>query len=98
MSRRWWDDSLVIVLLEEKCLWCSEELTGTLELTSVESRSDGDFDKEHAVDVQSGGSDRVLKTINVAGECRACGTQFFYKVFSVMQMRAKGKPSATQGT
>ncbi len=89
---------LVIVLLEEKCLLCSEELTGTLELKSAQSRSDGDFDKEHAVDVQSSGSDRVLKAINVSGECRACGTQFFYKAFSVMQMRAKGKPSASQET
>ena len=84
---------MVIVLLEEKCLWCSEKLTGTLELLGERSRSDGDFDGEHGVDVQCDGSDRVLKAINASGKCRACGTTFLYKAFSVMQVRAEAEPA-----
>ena len=88
--------AVVIVLLEERCLWCSEKLTGTLELLGDRSRTDGDFDGEHGADVQSGGADRVLKAINASGTCRACGTAFLYKAFSVIQMRAKAEPAAGQ--
>jgi len=82
---------VVIVLLEEKCLWCSEKLTGMIELLSEHSRTHGDFDGEHAVDVQSASNDRVLKAVNASGSCGSCGTPFFYKAFSVMQMRARGE-------
>jgi len=85
---------VVIVVLEEKCLWCSEKLTGTIELLSEHSRTHGDFDGEHAIDVQSAGNDRVLKAVNASGSCGACGTPFFYKAFSVMQMRAQGEMSS----
>ena len=87
---------MVIVLLEEKCLWCSEVLAGTIELRSDKSRTHGDFDGEHGIDVQNAGNDRVLKAINVSGVCRGCGTPFFYKAFSVMQMKARG--DITPGT
>lgn len=85
---------MVIVLLEEKCLWCSESLTGTIELYIDHSRTSGDIDGEHAVDVQNAGSDRVLKAINASGTCQSCGTPFFYKAFSVMQVKARGQQSA----
>lgn len=55
------------------------------------SRTHGDFDSEHGIDVQNAGSDRVLKAVNASGTCRACGTPFFYKTFSVMQMRSRGE-------
>ncbi len=85
--------TVVIVLLEDKCLWCSEKITGTLELVGSRSRTDGDFAADHAVDEQSGGANRVLKAINASGTCRSCGTGFFYKIFSVMQMRARDDSS-----
>jgi hypothetical protein len=88
--------TVVIVLLEEKCLWCSEIVTGTIELRAENSRTHGDFEDEHGIDVQNAGNDRVLKAINVSGVCRGCGTPFFYKAFSVMQMKARG--DMTPGT
>ena len=80
---------MVIVVMEEKCLRCSERISGTIELLAERSTTHGDFDGEHGVDVQSAGSDRVLKAINASGACPACGTPFFYKAFSVMQMQGR---------
>ena len=87
---------MVIVLIEEKCLWCSEKLSGTIEIGASQSKTSGAFDSEHAVDVQSAGSDRVLKAINANGTCSACGTPFSYKAFSVMQMRARAEATPGQ--
>ena len=80
---------MVIVVMEEKCLWCSERISGTIELLAEHSRTYGDFDGEHGIDVQNAGSDRVLKAINASGACPACGTPFLYKAFSVMQGKAR---------
>ena len=88
---------MVVVLFEEKCLWCSAKLAGTIELGEGFSRTNGDFDPEHAVDVQNAGSDRVLKAVNACGRCSACGTLFYYKAFSVMQMRAKAETASGKG-
>jgi hypothetical protein len=85
---------LVIVLLEEKCLWCSARLAGSIEMGEGYSRTSGDFDPEHAVDVQNAGSDRVLKAVNACGRCPACGALFYYKAFSVMQMTAKSETAS----
>jgi len=79
---------LVIVLFEEKCLLCSTDLTGTIELSGQHSRTNGDFETDHAVDVQHAGSHRLLKAVNATGKCQSCGAIFHYKTFSVMQMRA----------
>lgn len=82
---------LVIVLFEEKCLLCSTKLAGTIELGDQHSRTLGDFETDHAVDVQNAGSHRVLKAVNATGRCQACGTVFYYKTFSVMQMQVKAE-------
>ncbi len=82
---------MVIVLLEEKCLWCEARLAGSIEMGDGYSRTSGDFDPDHAVDIQNAGSDRVLKAANASGKCPACGTLFFYRAFSVMQMTAKSE-------
>lgn len=87
---------MVIVLLEETCLWCSERLSGTIELDAGSSRTSGDFESDHAVDVQNAGADRVLKAVNATGVCPSCETPFFYKAFSVMQMRAKNEKAQQQ--
>ena len=81
--------ALVIVLFDEKCLVCSSDLAGTIELGERHSRTHGDFETDHAVDVQNAGSNRILKAVNATGRCQSCGTIFYYKTFSVMQMRAR---------
>ena len=82
---------MVIVLFEEKCLICSAHLSGTIELSDGHSRTHGDFETDHAVDVQNAGNHRVLKAVNATGRCQACGTVFYFKTFSVMQMQAKAE-------
>lgn len=85
---------MVIVLLEERCLSCSEILTGTLELLGDASRTGGDFSTEHAIDVQSGGADRILRAINASGECPSCHAPFSFKTFSVMQTDTRRRQTA----
>ena len=80
---------MVVLLLEEICLSCSKDLSGTIELNTEISRTSGDFDEQHAVDVHRAGSDRVLKAINVSGNCPSCSAPFTYKAFSVMQVLAR---------
>ena len=80
---------MVIVLFEEKCMACSNTLSGTIEMGDQHSRTLGDFETDHAVDVQNAGTHRVLKAVNATGRCQACGTVFYYKTFSVMQLREK---------
>lgn len=80
---------VVVLLLEEVCLACSKDLSGTIELNTELSRTSGDFDEHHAVDVQRAGADRILKAVNVSGNCPACSAPFSYKAFSVMQVLAR---------
>ena len=88
---------MVIVVFEEKCLVCSTNLAGAIELLDKHSRTHGDFETDHAVDTQNAGSNRVLKAVNAIGRCHACGTGFYYKTFSVLQMRAKAEAAPAEG-
>ena len=88
---------MVIVLFEEKCLLCSTNLAGTIELGEQHSRTNGDFETDHAVDVQNAGSHRVLKAVNATGRCGSCGAIFYYKTFSVMQMQARAESARGKG-
>ena len=75
------------MILEEKCLACSKNISATIEATPDSSRSGGDLEEEHSVDIQSYGDDRILKGITAQGTCRSCSVPFVFKVFAVMQMR-----------
>lgn len=88
---------MVVVLFEEKCLWCAAKLAGTIELVDGGSRTSGDFDPDHAVDVQNSGGDRILKAVNACGRCAACGTLYYYKAFTVMQMKSRTETATGKG-
>ena len=79
--------TMVIVVLEEKCLSCSADISGTIEWTPENSRTMCDFETEHSADFQSHGDYRILKSISVQGTCKTCNASFSYKVLAVMQLR-----------
>ena len=78
---------MVIVVLEEKCLACSVEISGIIEWTRDHSRTMVDFETEHSADVESQDDHRILKSISVQGSCKTCDASFSYKVFTVLQTR-----------
>ena len=79
--------TMVIVVLEEKCLSCSAGISGTIEWARDTSRTMVDFESEHSADVQRQDDHRIVRSISVQGSCRTCAASFSYKVFTVLQTR-----------